>query len=157
MSTSSRGSGASGSDPSERPKRRAFTAEYKARTVAEYDAAPNGEKGALLRREGLYSSHIIEWRRALRPATCLLDREAGGQDPGEGGRGRGRAGEAAPGEHPAAHGAGQDPRSPGDHGKSARALVESLRERGLTDPCDAVVEDWFTGIDPLLGTTGACG
>jgi transposase-like protein len=65
MSTSSRGSGASGSDPSERPKRRAFTAEYKARAVTEYDAAPNGEKGALLRREGLYSSHIIEWRRAL--------------------------------------------------------------------------------------------
>ena len=33
--------------------------------VQEYDAAPNGEKGALLRREGLYSSHIIEWRRAI--------------------------------------------------------------------------------------------
>jgi transposase len=32
--------------------------------VAEYDAAPAGEKGAVLRREGLYSSHVIEWRRA---------------------------------------------------------------------------------------------
>jgi hypothetical protein len=32
--------------------------------VAEYEAAPDGEKGAVLRREGLYSSHIIEWRRA---------------------------------------------------------------------------------------------
>jgi putative transposase len=32
--------------------------------VAEYDAAPTGEKGAVLRREGLYSSHVIEWRRA---------------------------------------------------------------------------------------------
>jgi len=62
MSTSSR---ISGSDPSERPKRRTFTAEYKARMVEEYDAAPNGEKGALLRREGRYSSHIIEWRRAI--------------------------------------------------------------------------------------------
>ena len=62
MSTSS---GISGSDPSERPKRRTFTAEYKARMVAEYDAAPDGHKGALLRREGLYSSHIIEWRRAI--------------------------------------------------------------------------------------------
>ena len=58
-------SGISGSDPSERPKRRAFTAEYKARMVEEYDAAPNGPKGALLRREGLYSSHIIEWRRQV--------------------------------------------------------------------------------------------
>jgi hypothetical protein len=32
--------------------------------VAEYENAPNGEKGAILRREGLYSSHIIEWTRA---------------------------------------------------------------------------------------------
>jgi transposase len=30
----------------------------------EYDAAADGEKGAILRREGLYSSHVIEWRRA---------------------------------------------------------------------------------------------
>ena len=32
--------------------------------LAAYDAAADGEKGALLRREGLYSSHIVEWRRA---------------------------------------------------------------------------------------------
>ena len=32
--------------------------------MAEYDAAATGEKGAVLRREGLYSSHVIEWRRA---------------------------------------------------------------------------------------------
>ncbi len=48
----------------DRPKRRTFTAEYKARTLAEYDAADRGERGAILRREGLYSSHIIEWRKA---------------------------------------------------------------------------------------------
>jgi len=48
----------------DRPKRRVFTAEYKARILAEYDAADRGERGAILRREGLYSSHIIEWRRA---------------------------------------------------------------------------------------------
>jgi transposase-like protein len=50
---------------SDRPKRRAFSAEYKAKILAEYDAIDEpGAKGALLRREGLYSSHIIEWRRA---------------------------------------------------------------------------------------------
>jgi transposase len=50
---------------SDQPKRRTFTAEYKLAVVAEYDAATEpGAKGALLRREGLYSSHIIEWRRA---------------------------------------------------------------------------------------------
>ena len=48
----------------DRPKRRTFTAEYKARIVAEYDAAEHGERGVILRREGLYSSHITEWRRA---------------------------------------------------------------------------------------------
>ncbi len=48
----------------DRPKRRTFTAEYKAQILAEYDAADRGERGAILRREGLYSSHIIEWRKA---------------------------------------------------------------------------------------------
>lgn len=32
--------------------------------LAAYDAAEPGEKGAILRRKGLYSSHIVEWRRA---------------------------------------------------------------------------------------------
>jgi transposase len=50
--------------PSPRPSRRSFPPEYKLAIVAEYEAAPNGEKGAILRREGLYSSHVIEWTRA---------------------------------------------------------------------------------------------
>jgi transposase len=48
----------------ERARRRTFTAQYKLDVVAAYDAAPDGQKGAVLRREGLYSSHIVEWRRA---------------------------------------------------------------------------------------------
>ena len=48
----------------DRPKRRTFSAEYKAAILAEYDAADRGERGAVLRREGLYSSHIVEWRKA---------------------------------------------------------------------------------------------
>jgi len=51
-------------DPAPRPSRRTFSSEYKLAVVAEYEKAPNGEKGAVLRREGLYSSHIIEWTRA---------------------------------------------------------------------------------------------
>ena len=46
-----------------RPKRRTFSAAYKLRMVEEYDTAPTGEKGALLRREGLYESSISSWRR----------------------------------------------------------------------------------------------
>jgi transposase len=45
-------------------KRRRFTAEFKRRILDEADACERGELGALLRREGLYSSHLIEWRRA---------------------------------------------------------------------------------------------
>ena len=52
------------SGPLPRPSRRSFSPEYKLAIVAEYENAPNGEKGAILRREGLYSSHMIEWTRA---------------------------------------------------------------------------------------------
>src|ERR1035438_1441305 len=48
----------------ERARRRTFTAAYKQEILAAYDVAPDGEKGAILRREGLYSSLISEWRRA---------------------------------------------------------------------------------------------
>jgi transposase len=48
----------------ERARRRTFTAKYKLEVLAAYDSAPDGEKGAVLRREGLYSSHIAEWRKA---------------------------------------------------------------------------------------------
>ena len=48
----------------ERARRRSFTAAYKLEVLAAYDAAGPGEKGAILRREGLYSSHIVEWWRA---------------------------------------------------------------------------------------------
>lgn len=46
----------------ERARRRTFTAKYKAEVLAEYEAADRGGKGALLRREGLYTSSITAWR-----------------------------------------------------------------------------------------------
>jgi transposase len=45
-----------------RPPRR-FSAAYKARILAEYEPLSKADKGALLRREGLYSSLVTEWRR----------------------------------------------------------------------------------------------
>jgi transposase len=48
-----------------KPRRRSFRAEYKRRILREADAcATPGALGALLRREGLYSSHLVVWRRA---------------------------------------------------------------------------------------------
>jgi len=59
----------------DRPKRRVFTAAYKAAILAEYEAAERGHRGEILRREGLYSSHVIEWRRArdvgVQPGSAL--------------------------------------------------------------------------------------
>lgn len=46
----------------ERPTRRRFSAEYKRNVLREADACNRGELGALLRREGLYTSHLSAWR-----------------------------------------------------------------------------------------------
>ena len=45
--------------------RRVLSPSYKARILKEYDACPQGGKGELLRREGLFSSQITEWRRVI--------------------------------------------------------------------------------------------
>lgn len=47
------------------PHRRRFTAEYKAAIVREAAACKQGEVGALLRREGIFSSHLAAWRQQL--------------------------------------------------------------------------------------------
>jgi transposase len=54
-----------------RPARRTFTAAYKARILAAYDALPEGspERGALMRRERLYHSHIEHWRKQQENGT----------------------------------------------------------------------------------------
>ena len=50
-------------DPAAKPRRRTFTAEKKLALLAEYDAADREGKGALLRREAIYTSHLSEWRK----------------------------------------------------------------------------------------------
>lgn len=54
-----------------RPKRRSFTAAYKAKILAEYDALPDGSaaRGELMRRERLYHSHIEHWRAQQEKGT----------------------------------------------------------------------------------------
>jgi len=75
------GAVASGKGPrAGQPKRRAFTAAYKARILQEYDQLQTGrERGALLRREGLYSSHLDGWRKSRDAAVAngLADKPAG--------------------------------------------------------------------------------
>jgi transposase len=54
-----------------RPKRRTFTKAYKARILAAFDGLPEGspERGALLRSERLYHSHIEHWRKQAENGT----------------------------------------------------------------------------------------
>src|SRR5919109_985394 len=47
----------------ERPRPRSYSARYKAEILAEYERLDKTGKGALLRREGLYTSLISEWRK----------------------------------------------------------------------------------------------
>ena len=55
--------GAANPEVPAKAKRRQFSAEYKRRILREAAASAPGEIGALLRREALYSSHLITWRR----------------------------------------------------------------------------------------------
>src|SRR5712692_2166944 len=70
--------GAVGPDPEvpAKAQRRRFSAEYKLRILKEADACKgSGAIGALLRREGLYSSHLVTWRRR-RDAGALVGMRA---------------------------------------------------------------------------------
>ncbi|MFV0495917.1 IS3 family transposase [Mycobacterium sp.] len=143
------------SDPGARARRRTFTAEYKARVLDEYDALPVGssERGALLRREALYSSHIAEWRKA---------RDAGA-----------RAGLAPKGK--AKRTAEQVELDKLRRrtkaleaelhrtklaleitGKSTRALGDVLRERGFRGEVDAVIAAQLPGLEAVTSTKRAC-
>jgi transposase-like protein len=57
-----------------RLKRRTFTKAYKARILAAFDALPEGspERGALLRKERLYHSHIEHWRKQAENGTLAV-------------------------------------------------------------------------------------
>ena len=63
----SRGAGTTAPNPevAAKPRRRGFTAEYRLRILEEAErCTKSGEVGQLLRREGLYSSHLTAWRKA---------------------------------------------------------------------------------------------
>ena len=68
----------------ERPVRRTFTAEFKRRVLEEAAACGEaGQLGALLRRHGLYSSHLVTWRRQWKAGALagLVPRKRGRQAP----------------------------------------------------------------------------
>ena len=67
-----------------KPKRRQFTAEYRLRILEEAERCTQpGEVGRLLRREGLYSSHLTAWRKARRKGSLreLAPKKRGAKPP----------------------------------------------------------------------------
>jgi len=137
----------------ERARRRTFTAKYKLEILAAYDAAPAGEKGALLRREGLYSSHIVQWRQA-RDAGAL----AGLAVP----RGRKRRDPQA--ERIARLEAEKQQleqelaktRFVVDVQAKLHALLETLSERGARERVDEMSDAAVAELEPKIGVRNAC-
>ena len=66
-----------------KPSRRTFTAAYKLRILEEVDRAEAGEIGLILRREGLYSSLLTEWRRARKSGALTALSKKRGRKPKE--------------------------------------------------------------------------
>lgn len=67
----------------ERARRRTYTAKYKQEVLTEYEAANRAGRGAILRREGLYTSLIAAWREQRDAgAVAGLSRPAGAQPVG---------------------------------------------------------------------------
>jgi transposase len=74
------GSSTGGGRRAGRPKRRSFTAKYKLQILEEYDRLAPAERGAMLRREGLYHSHVQSWREARdRGGLNALTEKPGGR------------------------------------------------------------------------------
>jgi transposase len=111
-----------------KPRRRSFTAEYKRRILKEADACTtSGAIGALLRREGLYSSHLVEWRRA---------------------RARGELAGLTPRKR------GRKPTPVGPHDRKIAELERQLAEmRGRAERAEALVEAQ-KNLAALLGRPG---
>ena len=61
----------------EKPRRRRFSAEYKLQILREAEVCGEGELGALLRREGLYSSHLSVWQKPTPVSPRWLEGTSG--------------------------------------------------------------------------------
>ena len=103
--------------------------------MAEYDAADRGERGAILRREGLYSSHIVEWRQAADAAARAGLASGGRARAGRAGRGdpRDREREALRARAEKAEAELARSRAALDLMGKAHALLETLSESAATE------------------------
>ncbi|MEJ7655629.1 MAG: IS3 family transposase [Thermoleophilaceae bacterium] len=139
----------------ERPRRRRFSAEYKLRVLREAEACSRpGEIGALLRREGLYTSHLTAWRKQRdRGALKALSRPRGRKpaDPRDAQiAGLRRRAERAEAELE------KSQRVIEVQGKRLRALGRAARAPGREGEHRAMIEEAVEEITPIVGTRPAC-
>jgi putative transposase len=147
--------GAPDSELVERAKRRRYSAEYKLRVVREADACTRpGEIGALLRREGLYSSLLTQWRQA-RDAGALvaLERPRGRKrtDP--------REAEVAALRRRAERAEGELVKARKGHrgaGKRLGASGRAARAQGRHGEHRAMIQATVEELTPVVGTRPAC-
>ncbi|MGH8898852.1 MAG: IS3 family transposase [Egibacteraceae bacterium] len=140
-----------------KPTRRRFSAAYKLAIIAEYDGVTEpGAKGALLRREGLSSSHVVEWRRARDTgALTALERKRGRKPADERetkiARLRRRL-ERSEAELTKAR------KTIDVQGKTLRALGGALRERTADAQAEAgrMTEQALAELAAQVGTAAAC-
>ena len=129
-----------------KPKRRKFTAQYRLRILEEAESCTQpGEVGRLLRREGLYSSHLTEWRRARREGSLQgLTPSKRGRKPAERNPLSAKVHELEGESGSAGEGAAHRPYDPGRPGKSCRAAGIQPRTR----------EGLLMAVQPLASQVG---
>jgi len=134
--------------------RRSFTAEYKLAILTAYEAAGPNEKTAILRREGLYSSHIAEWRRARTTGALAALTRARGR-PGASERDA-LIGELRREKARLEQDLAKSRFVVGVLTKAVRALGDMLRATGHRTHADAVTDQAVAILTPRIGTRAAC-
>jgi len=141
----------------ERASRRTYTARYKLEILAEYERLDKAEKGALLRREGLYTSLISAWREQ-RDRGALAAMEATSRGPKPLDPAAREKGAPGGGERPSGRRAGQGPAGDPCAGGTVRALGAALEgERGpARERAREVIDAAVVELTPVVGVKAAC-
>jgi N-acetylglucosaminyl-diphospho-decaprenol L-rhamnosyltransferase len=127
----------------ERPVRRSFTADYKLRVVERANGTSEpGEVGALLSRQGLYSSHLVGWQRLYRAGAlhCPTARPDAGQPAG-------RENERQRGRWPASSGSCRPPSGSSRSRGGGRAVGSRAALPGTVPKCAYVIVAYRSARD----------
>ena len=139
----------------EQAKRRSFTAKYKLEILAKADACTRpGEVGELLRREGLYTSHLTYWRKQVRDGALKELGKPRGRKPADRRDAADRRADPARGACRVRAGEGQEGHR--DSGKSLSAVGADARYRERGREHRAMIERTVEELTPIIGTRPAC-